>query len=275
MPLVIISGLPLSGKSTAAATLKKYLEDNLPTGYSVEVISEHDHGCNPQTTFSSADLEKKARGNYISAIERRVTRSNIVIADGLNYIKGYRYQIYCIARAASTPHCMLYCAAREDDVRQRNLQNGLPCYSETILEELLMRYEEPSENARWDSPLFTITSSEQIEGEAMMQILLSTTSRPPSMSTTVKMTNSASLLTDLDRVTSDIADQMMSRVKEVGVPTRVEFRNGQSLLVKKPLATSDMQRLKRQFTAMNRLHQASSSMMMEDLFITYLESNLR
>lgn len=33
----------------------------------------------------------------------------IVIADSMNYIKGFRYQMYCIAREQKTTYCVLYC----------------------------------------------------------------------------------------------------------------------------------------------------------------------
>lgn len=56
---------------------------------------------------SEAKDEKKARGSLMSAVERLVSKDDLVIADGMNYIKGFRYQLYCIARAISTPHCVV------------------------------------------------------------------------------------------------------------------------------------------------------------------------
>lgn len=44
----------------------------------------------------------------LSAVERVLSKDDIVIADGLNYIKGFRYQLYCIARAIGTPHCVVW-----------------------------------------------------------------------------------------------------------------------------------------------------------------------
>lgn len=55
--------------------------------------------------------EKKSRAAYISGIERSISKDTVVIADNLNYIKGLRYQLYCMARAANTPHCAVsFCA---------------------------------------------------------------------------------------------------------------------------------------------------------------------
>lgn len=43
----------------------------------------------------------------MSAVERFLTKDDIVIVDAMNYIKGFRYQLYCLARAIGTPHCVV------------------------------------------------------------------------------------------------------------------------------------------------------------------------
>jgi len=65
--------------------------------------------------YNSAKEEKTARAEEFSAIKRSVSKDVIVIADGLNYIKGYRYQIWCEAKAAGTRCCVVHVAAREDE----------------------------------------------------------------------------------------------------------------------------------------------------------------
>lgn len=45
---------------------------------------------------------------------------DIVILDGLNYIKGWRYQLFCEARAASTPCCVLQVGCTVDRCRELN-----------------------------------------------------------------------------------------------------------------------------------------------------------
>jgi tRNA uridine 5-carbamoylmethylation protein Kti12 len=46
----------------------------------------------------------------------------IVIADDLNYIKGFRYQLWCEAKAVGTRCCTIHCAAREDEVEKWNFE---------------------------------------------------------------------------------------------------------------------------------------------------------
>lgn len=57
--------------------------------------------------YNTARFEKDARATEMSAIKRVLTRDAIVIADGLNYIKGYRYQLHCEAKAVQTPSCVV------------------------------------------------------------------------------------------------------------------------------------------------------------------------
>ena len=60
-----------------------------------------------QTLIVEARTEKPARGTFYSAVQRLLSKDDIVIADGLNYIKGFRYQLFCEAKALSTPHCVV------------------------------------------------------------------------------------------------------------------------------------------------------------------------
>lgn len=57
--------------------------------------------------YREARPEKDARAAEYSAVKRSLGRDTIVIADGLNYIKGFRYQLYCEAKAVQTPSCVV------------------------------------------------------------------------------------------------------------------------------------------------------------------------
>ena len=57
--------------------------------------------------YQEAKAEKNARAMQYSTIKRLLSQNAIVIADGLNYIKGFRYQLYCEAKAVKTPSCVV------------------------------------------------------------------------------------------------------------------------------------------------------------------------
>ena len=109
----MISGYPSSGKSYRSGQLADYFKSKIESSstprinrLTVTLISDHALGLN-RDVYTEAGKEKSARSTYYSAVKRALGRDNIVIADGMNYIKGYRYQMYCEAKAAQTPSCVV------------------------------------------------------------------------------------------------------------------------------------------------------------------------
>lgn len=141
MKLIILTGLPCSGKSYRAQQIAAGLNDRISSDpqsskRTVLIVPSHhassdspyDPRIKPQRPdslvrdriYNSAAAEKTARAEEFSAIKRAVSRDTIVIADGLNYIKGYRYQLWCEAKAAGTRCCVVHVAAQEDECRTWN-----------------------------------------------------------------------------------------------------------------------------------------------------------
>ncbi|KAL2435170.1 hypothetical protein ABEF95_014191 [Exophiala dermatitidis] len=133
MPLIIITGLPCSGKTFRAQQIAADLEALIaadPGRHSkktVQIIPSHHAASDDSKSeslrdqiYNSAAAEKTARAAEFSAIKRAVSRDAIVIADAPNYIKGYRYQLWCEAKAAGTRCCVVHVAAREDECKVWN-----------------------------------------------------------------------------------------------------------------------------------------------------------
>lgn len=53
--------------------------------------------------------EKSVRSDIKSAAQRMLNTNDILIIDGSNYIKGYRYEIYCMTKLYKTPQCTIFC----------------------------------------------------------------------------------------------------------------------------------------------------------------------
>jgi protein KTI12 len=47
------------------------------------------------------------RGFLKSNVEKELSKEKVIIFDSLNYIKGYRYEMYCLARAVKTTNCVV------------------------------------------------------------------------------------------------------------------------------------------------------------------------
>lgn len=93
-------------------------------------------------------------------MDRNLTTNTIVICDSLNYIKGFRYQLFCTARTTGTPSCVVYCDFDADTVREWNAKRGTnpedapeaaeAKWNPKLLDELIMRFEVPSESRRYN-----------------------------------------------------------------------------------------------------------------------------
>jgi hypothetical protein len=121
-----------------------------------------------------------ARGAHKAAIERLLSSSAVVIADGLNYIKGFRYELHCLVRSARTTACVVWVgpsASLEDALawnaaRRSATATAAPpgsmdtpssaaasvCggYEDAPMRDLWLRFEAPDARNRWDAPLFRV-----------------------------------------------------------------------------------------------------------------------
>lgn len=155
---MIICGQPCSGKSTAASCLSKALEKS-GTNTPVILIDEPSLNLDRNCAYQDMPREKNLRGMLRSAVDRAVSRDSIVIVDSLNNIKGYRYELWCLARAAGIHYCVLHCVADEVECRSWNEERRLksmPAYDENIFNDLVRRFERPDGKNRWDSRLFEL-----------------------------------------------------------------------------------------------------------------------
>lgn len=119
--LVILTGYPCSGLTYRARQLASLIEKAqdevfasvqpgspapLKSRYKVHVVSSHDKS-HPRTVYDHARTEKEARGVAYARAKRVLARDSIVILDGMNYIKGWRYQLWCEAKASNTTCCVV------------------------------------------------------------------------------------------------------------------------------------------------------------------------
>ena len=147
----------------------------------------------PAHARSANAAEKDARAAVYGAVKRVLGDGDIVILDGLNYIKGWRYQLHCEAKAVRTVSCVVQigCSVeRARGVNERRLrrrsrrieeeggekegqesgvtrgeegeeedeggEDDAEPYEKENWENLVFRYEEPNPMTRWDSPLFPL-----------------------------------------------------------------------------------------------------------------------
>lgn len=281
MPLVILCGFPVSGKTSRAGELKKYLADNFPQR-AVHVVSDHSFNVNRNEVYISSHMEKEIRGSLKSAVQRLLNKDNVVILDSLNYIKGVRYELYCVSKGCHTTQCVIFCDASKEVVTTRNQSRsadsgeGSDGYNSDVLGGLVMRFEPPNPTNRWDSPLFVVQPEDTLPSEAICAALFERKAPPRNQSTQSQPLSSTNFLYELDKVTQDIVSRILDAQK-TGAPGDLISIPGtnETLMLLRTLSLSELQRHKRQFIAYTKVHPVDDTAKLPGLFVQYLNNCLK
>lgn len=233
-----------------------------------------------------ASEEKKVRAALLAASERFITKDTVLILDSLNYIKGFRYQLYCQARAASTPHLVVHCETLEETCRAWNRKKER-IYPDDQLEDLFLRFEAPNNQNKWDSPLISIISDglcdsdlEATFKESILPVISTTPNRPPSTSTLTNKpvsssstSHSSNSIQILDQETQKIIDTIIRHQQDnlclVKFPSTTKTLN-----LPRPVSQATLSRIRRQFLHMNRLHPTVDPEKIKNLFIDFMAANM-
>ena len=288
--------MPTSGKSTRAKQLYDYLSNRIQDSkYRLHLISDdslsisrtvYDLSKLPAHTRSANASEKDARAAIYGAVKRVLSDRDIVILDGLNYIKGWRYQLHCESKAVRTLSCILQIGCSVDRAKQVNEQrlqrrqatqeqdkgdtetttDDTEAYEPGNWDNLVFRYEEPNPMTRWDSPLFTLIweddeqQANKVFGDMWDTIAGEGRKIVKPNQSTVQRGREASgdYLYILDRETQDIIKRILEQQGDEGggeVKIPRTSGKGEDLVIDLPgkkLGLPQLQRLRRAFIGLNR-----------------------
>ncbi|CAK1548858.1 unnamed protein product [Leptosia nina] len=293
MPLIIICGTPVSGKTTRARELKDYFENT--HSKQVVIISEdealHKLGYDKESMYLDSQKEKRVRGYLKSEAIRLVGKDNVVILDGSNYIKGYRYELYCASKASKSTQCTLYTIRFHQDAWEDNQKrikakeegNGnTDIHTEPYTEEVFnaltkLRFEEPNSNNRWDSPLFTVQPTDTLNMDAIYDVLYKRKPPPPNMSTQNPPLSSTNFLYELDSTTQAIAKRILEAKEFDAMDVKFPEYPGCTIDagVMQLVNPQNLLRLRRQFLTYAKMnHSNENANKIGRYFIQYLNRTL-
>ena len=79
----------------------------------------------------------------------------------MNYIKGFRYELYCLARNSQTTLCLVFCDSDPEWAKkvcdEAAYDNAFP---PELFDNYATRMERPNQGQRWDKPLFHLRLDE-------------------------------------------------------------------------------------------------------------------
>ena len=207
----------------------------------------------------------------------------VVIADGLNYIKGFRYQLYCEAKGVQTTSCVVHIGTPEKKCREINQTllrdpSKPGGYPDEDFDNLVFRYEEPNGMTRWDSPLFTVLYDDEtppIDGiwDALVGSDGKVKAVKPNAATVLTPAAPSNLLYELNKTTSEVLAVITSyqadHLNEAGGIVTVPDCSTVVELPVTPITSPQLQRLRRSFIALNRQHSLDPTRL-QGLFVEYL-----
>lgn len=171
MPLVVMCGRPLSGKTVRAYALAALLRAQ---GHRAVVVSDSAlrtgaaEGCEGDGDGPvGLEVDAGHRAELRAGVERALAAPSVVcICDAANEVRGFRYELYCLAKARATPSCTLFCDVAPALSDARNAA-APPAQRLTppALARLRRRFEEPNAANRWERPLFVCRDGYDDDGD--------------------------------------------------------------------------------------------------------------
>lgn len=284
MPLILIVGLPCTGKTSRAKEIHTFLIENF--NRNVHIISENDiirsKNLNKNAVYNDSQKEKELRGILKSEVLRLLDTENVVILDGGNYIKGYRYELYCASKNSKTTQLTVEClVSKEESWKWNEQRSPSEKYCKEIFEALHLRYEPPDSRNRWDSPLIYLQQKDILDGKAVSDALFHRKPPPPNQSTQSAPLSSANFLYELDRITQDIVTAILAGKKLGFEGSNVKIPGYETCTLERlppSLTAAQLARYRRQFLNYSKLHppasQTESANKLAQLFVQFLNSSL-
>lgn len=236
MSLVVLSGIPGSGKTYLANKLKQIIE---AAGRECIIVPEPSV---ESGAFSSSRNETTARSDFKGAVQRDLIGTRVVIADGMNFIKGFRYELFCMARESSLGFCCVFCDVPDDVAFERSKAR----YPEAKLRDLIGRMERPSERNKFDKPLFVINEATDDTIQPIVQSILGKTKLAPKKATTVQIGQSAQVNDRIDRAINEFCTELIKMQSTVPIGSKITVC-GVSFVLRRPLSEGQLRKARREF----------------------------
>ena len=282
MPLIVQCGIPGSGKTTKANELKKYFEEK--HNITVDIINEESMNLEKNMYYGDSIKEKEVRAFLKSNVEKSLSPESITILDSQNYIKGYRYELYCLSRQYKTTQCVVYLKTSISSAKEYNGLNEPNNFNEEQFIEIGKRMEEPNPKSRWDSPLFTIFEGLSLPFDeiADTQLFQDKKSKDP-VSTKQEMKFSGNYMQDLDQMLQGVLEKILIKQKEAvelnsgneKIYIKIKFEElNESLELTNVLAIGELKELKFRFLKINKMNPIQDIKKAGATFVDFIRSSI-
>jgi selenocysteine-specific elongation factor len=235
--LLILCGLPASGKTTISKTVAFVLEDK--HGVSTMVVSSDDF--RDMLSYSSTgfkpERETSVKTLYEKAIATGLEQGFLVISDDLNYYKSMRSDLRHIAKRLDSDYDIIFVDTPVEQALKWN-QNRESPLPQALIEEINQKLDPPKGDYKWDTPLVTVDPSKQSSEEIANLIVAAVLKRleNPKRSKPKKMVENEKALRarGIERETRKSMMEVMTRYKNPDLG--ISLSKIRKAVVKKALA---------------------------------------
>eukprot|EP01117_Protostelium_nocturnum_P001870 TRINITY_DN1238_c0_g1_i3.p1 TRINITY_DN1238_c0_g1~~TRINITY_DN1238_c0_g1_i3.p1 ORF type:complete len:230 (-),score=53.86 TRINITY_DN1238_c0_g1_i3:75-764(-) len=226
------------------------------------------------TKYKDSHSEKMTRATLLASAERYINKDIILILDSINYIKGFRYEVYCRSRGQRTPNAVIFCATPKEEAKEFNVKREGDKWNDQLFDELTSRFEEPNPSNRWDRPLFTLSSSDSTPFQDILNSLYSNAENvPKNAATEFKKLEEPNFLFELDQITQSIISAVLEASNTGLTGDMVVPKSKLRVHLSRRVNLAELRRIRKQFIKMTGINPQPVDVL-GDSFVAFLNNNL-
>jgi O-phosphoseryl-tRNA(Sec) kinase len=168
--LVILCGIPCSGKTQLALALAKDLEAN----YGLDAVVVDPDKIREMIPGATARFdprrEKLVESLALTMINESLRRKNTVISDDLNYYESTRHRLVLMAKRCKVKYAIIYLTVSVETAQERNRARTTPLPQE-LISKIGEEFDTPGTKYNWDKPNLVLDSEKVSPSEAERQAL--------------------------------------------------------------------------------------------------------
>lgn len=223
--LIILVGLPASGKTTFAFKLKEKLESDFHN--KVKIIDPdiiRDKAFPNSFDFKN---EPKIREKNIHSVRKHLIKGQIVISDDLNYYSSMRHDLKLIADSLNIKFYIIHISTPLKLCIKRNKERGKSIPNK-VIKNIYNKFDN-FDKYKWDTPFETFDITQTLDEIQFIEILISKIAlnlkKKKEIKEPIRYKPSASIREELDLITRKFVGELLKYPKyHVSKEVILEYR---------------------------------------------------